>query len=1189
MTERTIISRINEALHESTIVLADWLSKILCKVSENWWQDCVLDKLSYNQYQTTLEKNITKIEQLDLAVLLRIADRNWYAMCNIIHLSFGEREVIREMMTVRNNWAHCPGSFSTIEPVLHDISIIINFLEQRSCDRSYINDLYKLKAEIENDFELTMSVGDATNFSQETSFVMNDVIEEKSLVYIVGQPDAKGIVLSVGKVGNTKKYEVFIDSTVKTFYDGQIALVEKTPKYNWVDLSTLQSYLSAFEINNPSSGSLYSLNSARIDFVPYQFRPALKLIKADEPRILIADSVGVGKTIEAGLIIKELEARSNLEKVMIICPKPLVSERKWEIEMKRFDEEFEPLTGNMLRQIINDTERDGDWPVRYNKTIVPYSILDNRVLNGDDSGRVDSVGLAMLDPEPHFDLVIVDEAHHIRNGSDEKDKAFAYKCVKYFCDRADAVVMLTATPLQTSDDDLFTLLNVLRPDIVMDKSTFNLMSQPNAYISKCVKTIRGNKDNWQIQAYEELNGVLRTQWGENVIAEHPLFKSVLTRLEKEEITREERVQLITDVETLHSFNTMINRTRRKDIQDFCIRRTSTIESSFTESQRELHNELLRFERTALSMLHNVRSVPFMISTIRRQAASCIFGLAPHIRNIIERRFSQLSDFPEFETDSCGLDDLTGYTLGNLAKKVLELADNLPEEDPKFDGMLEIIEKKQLEENNKIIIFSTFRHTLAYIKDKLKKAGYRVEQIDGSVKDDTRYNIRNRFRLPKEDEKAFDILLFTEVGSEGLDYQFCNMMINYDLPWNPMRIEQRIGRIDRRGQISEAVNIYNLITSDTVDADIYERCLRRIGVFEKSIGECEEILGAIGNQIEQIVLDSNLTEDERRIKLEQMADNEVRKIQELSRLEDEEKELFGFDLSNKSIAKEIQDAESPWLSQTSLLSLVNVYLNARLGDGKYILGESVAKTLRLSVSAREKLLEDCQKLDGASNALRKKWERYLKGNVPIQSITFDSEYASQERNVFFITTTHPLVKQAAAYFSVNSPIYIGLNYSSDDIKTGEYAFSIYAWNYVGERSKFRLVAVAEDDNVSKTFVDILLGGSTAKVENEDFVSRWETLEEKHIDMWAEERKQYIEEVTVSANYKLNSLENNYKNRKRVLEQLIRDAFEENIIRMKKAELENATERYEVKADCVKRQVEKADIHTTLIANGVVKIQ
>ncbi len=158
------------------------------------------------------------------------------------------------------------------------------------------------------------------------------------------------------------------------FDTGQIAPVVETASYNWLDINTFRSYLTAYQINNPYGRDLYSLNSARIDFVPYQFRPALKLVHADEPRILIADSVGVGKTIEAGIILKELQARNELENVMIICPKPLVTERKWELEMKRFDEDFIPLKGEELRQIISDTDRDGEWPVRYGKTIVPFGI-----------------------------------------------------------------------------------------------------------------------------------------------------------------------------------------------------------------------------------------------------------------------------------------------------------------------------------------------------------------------------------------------------------------------------------------------------------------------------------------------------------------------------------------------------------------------------------------------------------------------------------------------------------------------------------------------------------------------------------------------------------------------------------------------------------------------------------------------
>ena len=358
-----------------------------------------------------------------------------------------------------------------------------------------------------------------------------------------------------------------------------------------------------------------------------------------------------------------------------------------------------------------------------------------------------------------------------------------------------------------------------------------------------------------------------------------------------------------------------------------------LETEFTTEQQALHDELLAFERTALSTLHNVRSVPFMMSTIRRQAASCIFGLAPHIRDLIDRRFAQINDDPEIDIDNFEFSGQAATSLESLATHVLELADNLPEEDPKFDSILSIIQQKQELENNKIILFSTFRYTLSYVKKKLAAAGLRVEQVDGSVKDDVRCEYRNRFELPKSDPSALDILLFTEVGSEGLDYQFCDMMINYDLPWNPMRIEQRIGRIDRRGQASEVVNIYNVITAGTVDADIYNRCLLRIGVFEQSIGECEEILGEIGRQVEQIAADGKLTDQERRYKLEQMADNEIRKMQEMSKLEDEEKALFGFDLSNYTMAKEIQEAENPWISPRSLQYLVEHYFKGAPWKGK----------------------------------------------------------------------------------------------------------------------------------------------------------------------------------------------------------------------------------------------------------------
>lgn len=1190
MDDQYIVSKINEYLHQATGLLVAWLDGKLRRVSDDWWNECVLDRLSYRQREIAIEKGFKELSDFDLVAVLRIADKNWYDMRSFAYLPTSERECIRDMQSVRNNWAHCAGTLPGKDAIINDIEVLSKFFEQMEAPQADINQLEEFKKNVQNENIAAMTPVEKI---EEDLIIEGEIsdseIKEKDTVYLVGDPKTRGMVFSVQNIGTTTKYEVFVDGGLRTFYTGQIAPVVEKISYNWVDINTFQSYLSAYEINNPSAGNLYSLNSARIDFVPYQFRPALKMIKADEPRILIADSVGVGKTIEAGLIIKELEARSELDNVVVICPKPLVSEKKWEEEMKKFDEDFTPLTGGALRQIISDTNRDEVWPARYNKVIIPYSIMDSRAYGGDDGRHRQSVGLMDLDPAPHFDLVIIDEAHHIRNGSLDKEKAYAYKCTKYFCDHADAVVMLTATPLQTGDDDLFTLLNVLRPDIVMDKATFNLMSKPNEFISQASHIVRGAAEGWQENAIETLRGVTTTQWGENVIAPNPLYQSILDTLAQDEITREERVQLITDIESLHSFDGMLNRTRRKDIQDFCVRHTYTRETEFTDRQRELHDELLQFEFLALSSLHNVRSVPFMMSTIKRQAASCIFGLAPHLRDIIARRFSSILDDPEIDIEAIDFDGMSIDALKQLSNHVLELADNLPEEDPKFDQLMEVIQEKQLEENNKIILFSTFRHTLAYIRRKLEGTNLRVAQIDGSVKDEQRSEFHDRFKLPKEDGNAIDILLFTEVGSEGLDYQFCNLMVNYDLPWNPMRIEQRIGRIDRRGQTSDVVNIYNMITKGTVDADIYERCLMRIGVFERSIGECEAILGQISTEVERIALNSKLTDEERRYKLEQMADNEVRRIQELNRLEDEEKGLFGFDLSNYTMTKEIQTAESPWLTPRSLKYLVERYLNDRLGNVNRIVGESEIKTLRLSASDRATLRQDFNRLSRVKSSVKRNWEAYLKGSSQFHKITFDPEAAREDIGAFFITAVHPLVKQAAMYYATNEVSYINLKSGSDIIAPGKYPFAVYAWNYVGINPRFKLVTVCKDEAVGEELIELLQMAVSENATGNVPADSWDGLEEIQIGRWQAECVEHKKAVELSANYKLESIRNNFMSRKRALETQIADIEDSSITRMHRAELENATEKYESKVAEIEESKAQADIHVTLIAKGIMHIE
>ncbi len=1189
MDTQMIISSMNFFLHEASKTMLNWLNTLLPMVTDNWWDECVKTSLTFTQHEIAIEKGYSKLSDFDLAALLRIANKSWYNLQTVMFLPSHERETVRKMISVRNNWAHCITELPGKDVILQDLNTLLAFTEQFDGGKDTCDKINRFIDFIEQPDSLNLEHSHIeSNDSGEadvTTTKSTASIHENSLVYLVSDPKINGVVMSLKNLGDITQYNVFVNNEIKQYYTGQIALVEKSAGYNWISLTEMRSYLTAYQINNPSSQNLYSLNSARIDFVPYQFRPALKMIHADEPRILIADSVGVGKTIEAGLIIKELEARSDLERVLVICPKPLVAERKWELEMKRFDEEFIPLDGATLRQIISDTDRDGDWPVRFNKAIIPYSILDSKVYNGEIGRRNRIFGLSELDPEPHFDLVIVDEAHHIRNGSDDKEKAFAYKCTKYFCDHADAVVMLTATPLQTSDNDLFTLLNVLRPDIVVDKDTFEMMSRPNANISRAVHLVRAMEEGWNEKASTELLDLQKTQWGDNVIAENPLYNDILRRLESNEIDREERVKLISDIESLHSFGTMLNRTRRRDIQDFCVRRSHTVSTSFTEYQQTLHDELLYFEHEALSTLHNANSVAFMISTIRRQAASCIFGLAPYIRDIISRRLMQL----DYDPDSLinDVDEKSLNTISSLAKKVLMLADKLPEKDPKFEETYVIIRKKQEQSNNKIMIFSTFRHTLSYLKRKLSECGLRVEQIDGSVKDDTRYELKSRFELSRENEYAIDILLFTEVGSEGLDYQFCDMMINYDLPWNPMKIEQRIGRIDRRGQLSDVVNIYNIITEGTVDADIYHRCLMRIGVFERSIGDCEEILGQIASGIDYIVYDTNLTDEERNIKLEQMADNEVRKMQELNRLEEEEKELFGFDLTELTTSHEIKKAESPWISGYFLQKLIENYITAIVGKGQYIIGESSLKTIRLSASARQILRDDLKKLTGGRNALRRSWQNYLSGNKPNHSITFDPETASKERDSFFITAMHPLAKQAAKYYSHRESAYLHLQLHTSEISSGQYVFSVYAWQYTGYNTYTKLITVCENEKIAVE-LPFLLEDADSSESKPNGQFNWSSIENHHVSMWLEAREKHKSEIKALEAYKLESITNTFRNRIRSLEQQIKDAYDENIKRMRQSELDTVREKYSRKITEIKEIADKADVLTTLLVNGVITI-
>lgn len=1129
-----------------------------------------------------LSGGIQSSESWYFGAVLSVFLDNWMIVGSEHFLTEPLKENVSKLIEFENSWNNDLKKYTkdSICAVLDAFSSLAIFLEDVNAEAK----IEKLKSMI--------SFIPDSEFLEDNSTLSTKKVERVSeivpgsVVCLKSNENEVGAVLSI----NGDILTVMLGRQRKTFYREQVKLVLEEQEEN-ITLKDARIALTAHQIGNPGNSNLYSLNSARIEFVPYQFRPALKMIKSETPRILVADDVGVGKTIESGLILKEMEARAGIKSVLIICPRPLVVEHKWREEMKRFDEDFLEADGALLNELIDQYYTTGEWNDRYSKLIISYSLFNESIVAGTaekGAKKLLKKGLSELDPFPHFDLVIVDEAHHIRNSA-----TWMHKGVELFCSNADAVVFLTATPLQNGNEDLYSLLHVLRPDFVFDKETFSHLIEPNRYINLLLSTVRQQKDDWQEEATSLLNAALSTGYGKSALIHNPQIDFIRDMLSRNTMTREEKVKLMGVIESLHTLHSIINRTRRRDIDDFCIRRSITVNSSFTETQQALYDAVMSFEEYILSTIHRTTNTAFMMCTIKRQASSCLYGLAPFLKDFVEKRLSQLEQDGEFYDSDYNFSDKDFLYIEDLAKEIVTLSQRLTDDDPKFDKMYEIILQKLTEENNKTIIFSSFRHTLGYLKNKLLQRQIRVGQIDGSVDDDERRDLSRRFKLKKDDPDALDVLLFTEVGCEGLDYQFCDTMINYDLPWNPMRIEQRIGRIDRKGQKSDTVKIYNMITNGTIDAVIYDRCLSKIGVFKESIGDCSEILGSINDQITKIMFEPGLTEEERIIKLEKIADNEVMKIQELRTLEQDEKSLFGFDLSSYMIDKEVQEAENIWISAESIQELVSAYFNDLLGEGEYIKGKNQLKQLRLSSDKKHVLLNELKRLEYVNiNKAYYKWIQYLQATKSFISVTFDGKCASENQDSIFLTQMHPLVRQAANRRKIEAVNTIGVKVISNEMPRGDYPFVVSSWEYKGLRPDIKLKTVSKEQLIEKKLFKLIKTGVNYSYNLDDLIKeQWLDLENKQHQQWLIERKSYKEEVKKESDYRKSQLETQKKYRLENIEKRYGEILESQInrTRMKQSQIEKLINEISWKIDDCDKAILNADIVSTILFKGILHVE
>ena len=1187
----------HDLIQTATAELAGFLFAHLPAFGDDWWTTHVEEHLSFQQQRMVQERGVRTLDQLDFAALLRVFDRNWYELSQALSLPREGRNWARELQTVRNKWAHLSAQTMPASDVYRDADTLGRFLDMlgtksesvaavRAAKTAAFDDMAVARnvvpgssapvGETRSPADQEMNQTDATFSSvpSATTFRVGDLVALRS------NPGTVVPIIEVLSGGAETRYQVFQDNRRATYYESQLQHTEQVGEPSHLNADDLRAYLTSLHLLSPTTANLYSLRSGRVQFVPYQYRPVLRLIHADRPRLLIADEVGVGKTIEAGLVLKELRARMDISSVLVICPKALVTERKWFLEMKRFDEHFTALDGTMLRHCLRETYLDGEWPDQHAKAIVPFSLFDSDLIFGKNRKRgLKSEGLLALDPPPRFDLVIVDEAHHIRN-----PETYLHQAVRYFCDNAQAAVFLTATPVQLGSEDLFTLLNALRPDLVIDRPSFEQMAAPNRFINEAVQHCRAAQDGWQGEARACMNEAADTEWGSLFLRESPPFQEIHDRLGEQRIENPARIELIRSLEELYTFSPMINRTRRRDIGEFTTRKPETLPVEFTPDQRRLHHDLLNVVARILAHTHGTLNVKFMMSMIRRQAASCLYGLAPLLRDILA---SKLDSIEAMEEDGGEVDSAFLVEVRGDIEAILEKADNLDPRDPKVDQFVRVLQDKDELDNNKALAFSTFRHTLTYIAGHVAEAGLRYGLVHGGVPDEERANLRGRFALPKSDPNALDVLLSSEVGSEGLDFQFCDLLINYDLPWNPMRVEQRIGRIDRYGQRSESVAIVNLVTPGTVDADIYERCLLRIGIFHHAVGGSEEILGEVTREIHNIADSFTLRPEERAQRLQQLGDNAIRQVQEQSTLEQKQAELFGLTVPNQSWSAEIAKAESFWLSPEALHRCVSVYLSKLMeAKGEFLLGDKPLKTLRLNQQVRARLLDDFKGQPRSTDPVARQWEKWLKGSDPLLSVTFDQETTVAVTHAVHFNVLHPLVRQAARHHERSEAVRVSLTASSGTLPPGEYPFAIYRWSKVGIRRDETLVAVTSDTELDGAVMSLLETASDAIAHTAVEDGALEEIDRRHHRRWNAARANHVAENEELAQHRLQSLKVSHRARCNLVEDQINRATNDRIRRMKEAELARAGYDYARRVADLEKAAKKADIHATQVVSGLL---
>ncbi|MBS1770563.1 MAG: DEAD/DEAH box helicase [Acidobacteria bacterium] len=611
------------------------------------------------------------------------------------------------------------------------------------------------------------------------------------------------------------------------------------------------------------------MDTTNTDFHAYQFKPVLSFLDSPSNGLLIADEVGLGKTIEAGLIWTELRARYDKRRLLVICPAML--REKWKDELaSKFSIDASIVDAEELLRALRSDRTD----VSDGKALIAslQGVRPPRGWRDEEDGGPATANLARFlnsqaEGEPIIDMVIIDESHYLRNP--ETQNAELGQLLR---GASEFIVLLSATPVNLHEDDLFHQLKLVDPDFFEHRESFPHVLQANEPLVRAREMALDRRSN-----ADQILECLREARSHELLANNGQLREMIERgVSADTLSTEEgRIRLANRIERINLLAHVVSRTRKSDVHELrVVRQPSSYFVEMTDEERAVYDLVTE---TVLRYAESVNAQSgFLLASPQRQVSSCIYAAVKSWSSRATRLAEQIYDDVGIEIDN---EDAVRPIIDRLIRDVLPHVDlkELRANDSKFERFKEVVLAYLRERPaEKLVVFSYYPGTLEYLAQRLAAEGVESAILHGNI-GLPKQEVIARFR----DDPKYRILLSSEVASEGVDLQFCRVLVNYDLPWNPMKVEQRIGRIDRLGQAAESISILNLGHADTIDHRIFERLLNRLDIFTRALGGLEGILGDMINELTTDLLSRRLTpqEQEMRIQRSALAIEQIRQRQE----------------------------------------------------------------------------------------------------------------------------------------------------------------------------------------------------------------------------------------------------------------------------------------------------------------------